>query len=108
MSIIGDDADDDDDMMCPDLADTIERCGGIRCIRRPTDDETCVQCIESCTGKCTYRNHQCIALSHATVLDDDEEPLCRRVSDCANGERCVVTDLGNSSCLNGRYTYMYS
>ena len=50
MSIIGDDTDDDDDMICPDLADTIERCGGIRCVRRPNDNETCLQCVESCTG----------------------------------------------------------
>jgi len=51
----GDDDDDDDDdgrdrEMCPDLVDVIQRCGGAGCIRRPLNNETCIQCREGCTG----------------------------------------------------------
>ena len=55
-----------------------------------------------------YCSINCV-LPHSAVLDDDdEEPSCRRHSDCVDGERCVITDLGNSSCMSGRYTYMYA
>ena len=46
---IGDESDNRGDI-CPDIDELTRRCGSRECIRRPNDDERCLQCIMDCSG----------------------------------------------------------